>query len=85
MEKIYVERDGGENPYEDPAVRKECEQSAADAEYESPVCEYGQPLDVCPDVIGLRVIEDAYSPAVGKDEPSGKKKCALRAIVIIRI
>ena len=73
-EKVDVEWDGREYPNEHPLIGQEGKQSTAYPEYNSPPGKDGHPFDVRPDVVRMRVIENADCLVISQQQPADKEK-----------
>ena len=74
MVEINVKGHGRKNPDEHPLIGQEGKQSAAYTEYDSPPSKDGHPFDIRPDVIRMRVIENAYRLVISQQQPADKEK-----------
>ena len=71
--EIDVERDGGKDPNIDITVGEEGEQSAPNTEDDCPIGKDGEPTDVGPDIVGLRILEHTDGLAVRAEYAHGKE------------
>lgn len=79
--QIDIEGDGGEDPQEHIFVGQESKECTAHTKDDGPISEYGQPLDIRTDVIGMCVFKHPYRlvvsvyQAVGEEESVTYQLC----------